>query len=116
MADKEEKQTGTDPGAPLTLGELGKFITDKVTEAVTAVKGVTDSAHEKSGEVVETKLDRKSSIAEQVQAELAKLRDQEKKEGESKGLTDRIAALESLTAEKAPVERRRVHRFMGWGD
>lgn len=114
MADKSESET--DQGAPLTLAELGKFITDKVSEAVSGLKTTTDTVHEGSTDVVEKKLDNKSRIAEEVQAEIAKLRKQEAAEGESKAVTDRIAKLEDLVKEKPPVERRRVHRFMGWGE
>jgi hypothetical protein len=114
MADKTESDTDT--GAPLTLKELGKFIKDTVAEAVSGIKSTTDDVHEKAAEHTEEKLDRKSTIAEQVQAEIAKLRQQEKQEGESKAVTDRIAALEARVEEKPPVERRRVHRLMGWGE
>lgn len=118
MAEKPEEKPEEKPdvSAPLTLSELGTFITDKVTEAVKGLTAAKDDAHDTGAKVVEAKLDRKSSIAEEVRAELQKIgaEDEEKKNRAS--LLDRLTAVEGKVTEKPPVERRRIHKIMGWGE
>lgn len=50
-------------------------------------------------------------------ADALKVNDEAKaKEAADKAKDDRLGALEAAAAEKPPVDRRRVHKLMGWGD
>lgn len=54
---------------------------------------------------------------EQMIADAIKVNDEARaKEGAEKQREERLAKLEQAGAEKPPVDRRRVHRIMGWGD
>lgn len=111
----DKKEEGT---KALTMGDLKKFIEDTVGSIVKSGKDVHDDAHSRAAEHTTSKLDRNSNIQEQVQAELAKIKekeDRDKKESERDTLLSELQ--EKLKGqEKAPVERSRVHKFMGWGE
>lgn len=113
MAD--EKKTEEAP-KPLTMGDLKKLIEDTVGNLVKTGKDVRDDQHEKAEDRTERKLDRNSDVTERVQAELAKIRDKEARDAKEAERDATLAELVTKTAEKAPVERRRVHKFMGWGE
>lgn len=115
MADDKKEDSGT---KALTMGDLKKFVEDTVGSLIKSGKDVRDDAHDKASEHTANKLDRSSNIQEQVQAELAKIKekeDRDKKESERDTLLSELQ--EKLKGqEKAPVERRRVHKIMGWGE
>ena len=113
MAD--EKKTEETP-KPLTMGDLKKLIEDTVGNLVKSGKGVTDEQHEKAADRTETKLSRNSDVAEKVQEELAKIREKEARDTKERERDETLKSLVEKTAEKAPVERRRVHKLMGWGE
>lgn len=102
----------------LTVGGIKKMITDAVAEATKGGKTpedkTLDPVHTMSG------ANRQASVAAQVQEELRKLHEKEEKEKQQaerdKGIDDQLAALTEKTQEKAPVERGRVHKYMGWGE
>lgn len=110
-----------DQQGELTKGEvttlIGKLIDDKI-KAVTAVTKVEGEQQQQAQSRTETKLDRNSDLAAQVQAELDKIHAGEQEKAEKTALQTRIDALEAAAklAEKPPVERRRVHKIMGWGE
>ena len=60
------------------------------------------------------------SVDDEVRTAVEKLekdrKSREERDARDKGFDDKISALEERTREKAPVERRRVHKIMGWGD
>jgi gas vesicle protein len=101
--------TPPQPPAGLKMGELKKFIQDTVAEVVGKP---ADKPVDKSDDKTETTGD----IASRVRAEIEKIRGQEKTAEQQKTLESEIAALKESTKEKPPVERRRVHKLMGWGD
>lgn len=111
----EEQKTTTDDSktAPLTMGELGTLIAEKIKEILPTVTG-------KSGETQPPKSTQDSGgkvdIASQVQAELAKLKAREDKQKADNDVQTRLAALEKPKEEKTPIERSRVHKLMGWGE
>lgn len=50
-------------------------------------------------------------------ADAIKVNDEQRaREAAQKDRDDRLAKLEQAGGEKTPVDRRRIHRFMGWGD
>lgn len=100
----------------LTIGDLKKYIQDTVSEVVGGIKDTKDDAHDKAQKHTEDKLDRPSSIADQVQQALDKLRSKEAADEKEKNRESQIADLLKRTEEKPPVERGRMHRVMGWGE
>lgn len=101
---------------PLTMGDLKKLIEDTVGNLVKTGKDVRDDQHEKAEDRTERKLDRNSDVAAKVQEELAKIRDKEARDTKERERDETLKSLVEKTAEKAPVERRRVHKLMGWGE
>lgn len=102
--DKPPESTG------IKLGDLKKLIQDTIAE-------VLPKADEKKPEdKPDEKVESSGSIADKVRAEIEKLRAKEKEDEEKSTLTKTVAELAEKTREKVPVERRRVHRLMGWGE
>lgn len=98
----------------LTFGDLKKLITDTVESLTKAGKDVTGSAgstHEPF-----TKATGGASVDDQVKAALAKLQADKEREDKEKERDTTLAELKTKLDEKAPVERRRVHKLMGWGE
>jgi len=56
------------------------------------------------------------SVADTVRAEIEKIKAHEKQSERDATIDQRLAELAETIKEKPPVERRRVHRLMGWGD
>lgn len=96
------------------FGDLRAVVKEVVTEVVGSFKGDGDKKDpEKQNEKPVTT---PGSIKSEVQAALAEIRKGESEAEQTATTEGRIKALEDKTAEKAPVERRRVHRIMGWGE
>lgn len=115
MAD--DGGTGTPPeGGKLTAGDIRKMVTDLVSEAVKGIGGAKDEAHGKAEDHTQEKLDRPSSVQAAVQREIARMEEKAKQDERDKTIDEGLAKLNEVTAEKPPIERRRVHRVMGWGD
>jgi CHASE3 domain sensor protein len=110
-----DDNTGTDKGT-LTLGDLKNFIDTRIQALVESGKDKEEGARDKAQDHTEDKLDRGSRIEEQVTRALQKLREKETKDEEQKTLSQQVAELLERTKERPPVERRKVHRFMGWGE
>lgn len=116
MADakpEEPAKTG------ITMADIRKLVTDTVAEVT---KGITTTPKEGEGKETDdtarpgTRADRGASVASQVEAEIAKIKAKEAQEARDKGIDDQLAKLSEATAEKTPVERSKVHRFMKWGE
>ncbi len=114
MAEEQKTETETGTGA-LTVGELRKFITDTVQSVVGTIGKTEEKTHEAAQDHTQETLARKGNIASEVQAELEKLRRREERASRDKTIDEKLAALEKVT-EQHPVERRRVHKLMGWGE
>jgi len=118
--DKEDDKSKSDSQSALSLGELRKMITDTVASAVAGLKGTESDARDKAGATTDKALGSKSdaadSIEAQVRAEIQRMKDKEAASQRDKDIDSAIADLKKRTEEKPPVERRRVHKLMGWGD
>jgi len=100
----------------LTLGVVRKLVADTVSAALKGVERTEGTAHAAAQQHTESRLDRSSTIQATVQAELDKLKAKEDSEKKEADLQAKLAELTEATAEKAPIERRRVHKLMGWGE
>lgn len=87
------------------MGDLEKLISDTVAKIVGEKKDITDETP-KSG----------TNIAEVVREQIQFLKSREKKEAEEADLKKSVDDLKKAATEQAPVERRRVHKLMGWGE
>lgn len=56
------------------------------------------------------------TVEEEVQAALERLEKEKEAREKEAALEGRLKGLEEKTVEKPPVERRKVHRFMKWGE
>lgn len=121
MAEEQEKTTtdkpATDPpkGGGLTVSDLRNMVTELVKDAVGAAKAPEGApASDKAG--TETQATRSTSIASEVQRQVDKIRAKDEREAKDKKIQDALTELSEKTKEKPPVERRRVHKLMGWGE
>lgn len=110
-----------DENKNLTMGDLKKLITDTVTQVVgantTQKEEKKDGGTEASGVAQKTEGPTASvGVAAMVKAEIDKLKARETEDAEKQTIQMKLTELSEKTAEKEPVERRRVHKFMGWGE
>ena len=113
--DPEDKtsDTSTDDGdvGSLTFGGLRKLIREVMSEPD------KETETRKAGRrAVETRLDRDSATEEAVEKAIKRLKDEDDRKAKEDALHGRLAAIEQKTADKPPVERSKLHKFMGWGD
>lgn len=114
---EEDKTDESDSQSAINLGELRSLITDVVEKVVGGVKG---GDKDKEGEKTvpagtESRADRESSIAGEVQQALKQIEEAKAKEAREADTASTLADLKAKV-EKPPVERRRVHKIMGWGE
>lgn len=103
-------------GGALSVGELRQFIADTVTSLLKPVTGGDDKKTEdKDTGRTEDSATRRASIADEVKRELEKIKAREARDKRDTDIDDKLKALEAKT-EHTPVERRRVHKLMGWGE
>lgn len=119
--DKDAKAAATDEkdGKPFTVGDLRELIGAEVKKLVGTGKeaaGTDTEAHKEAQKVTETGLDAKSNIASEVQAAIKHIQDREAATNRDKDIDTKLADLMKRTEEQPPVERRKVHRIMGWGE
>jgi len=113
MAEDKTEKTGETSSA-LTVGELRKMIKDSVQEFAGALTGGGDAKDDKKP--VAEGSPTGGGIAAEVARQVAKIREREAREQRDKDVDERLEKLSSTVVEKAPVERSRVHKFMGWGE
>jgi len=120
MAD-DTKGTTTD--SKLNLGDLKKMVADTVAEAMKNVTTTGSNTREVTQSHLEGRGDRSSTVQAAVAAEIQKIKDSEQadkdkaaREAKDQEFETKLSKLSEATAEKPPVERRRVHKFMGWGE
>jgi hypothetical protein len=104
LSDNPPEPTG------IKIGDLKKLIQDTVADVV---KGITPDAGGKPDDTPASTDN--SSVADKVRAEIEKIRGREAEEKEKETIKTQLAELKSKT-EQAPVERSRLHKFMGWGE
>lgn len=107
----EEKKT-EDTGGKVTAGTLRELIRQEiaaVADVLTPGKSTKDADEDKStGDSV--------SIKAQVQAALAQLEKNKKREERDAEVDEMLKKYKEPPREKAPVERRRVEKWMRWHD
>jgi hypothetical protein len=107
----EEK---TDPPAGgVKMGDLRKMVTDLVSEAV---KGITPTAPITPPVTTPGTPAAGGGIQELVQAQIDKIKAADQEKADKQSIQDKLNELSEKTKEKPPVERRRVHKLMGWGE
>ena len=104
--DPEVKETGG-----VSMGDLRDLIKEVVTEVL---PGKNEGSEEPDKPTKrETHNQKADSISAEVEAALERVG--KRKEAEA-AEADYRAKVDGLLAEKPPVQRRRVHRLMGWGE
>lgn len=96
-----EKTTPPATDDKVTAGTLRKWIEDAVASRTTAKEGGSDTP---------------STVADQVQAALEKLKLKEKTDERDAKIDALLAGKVEQPKEKAPMERSFVHKLMGWGE
>lgn len=109
------------PERPLTMkfGDFKKFVDDRIQAAVQAVTGGDNPPsqprqrpfREPAGQSAPRR-----SVDEEVSTALKKLEADKAREAKEAERDAKLSELEERTKERPPVERRRVHRVMGWGE
>jgi hypothetical protein len=111
MAETEsETSTATETPAEPSVAKLD----ERVGRIEAAVNTLIDKLHGRSQSAVETKLDEDSTVAAEVQRELAR-RDEQTKEQERIAKLGELESTVAKLTEKTPTPPpRRVERIMGW--
>lgn len=82
------------------------------------ISGATSQAHAAAQQHTEDRLDRPSTVAEEIRKQLADQRARDEADAEKRGQAERVASLEAKVtgmAEQAPEPiTRRVEKIMGW--
>lgn len=115
MSTTDDKKTEDTEGGKLTFGELKKMIADTVKDVVgssTADKDDKKTSDTNSGGSSVGG----GGVAAEVARQVAKLKEKEERAARDKKVDDTLADLSSKVVEKKPVERGRLHKFMGWGE
>jgi len=88
---------------------------DRILEVLGKGEG---KAHEQAQQHTEDRLDRPSTIAEQIREQLAEAKAREAADAEKRGQAERLAAVEQKVtdmAEKTPeAPQRRIEKILGW--
>jgi|SRR6267378_632170 len=108
--DKKPEDTKTESTA-LSLKDLKKFVQDSVTELVKGGTNVKDGVKDEGTK----NTDGTPSIADEVNRQVQAIRDREARDNRDKELDTKLADL-GKKLEVTPVERGRLHKFMGWGE
>ena len=119
VADTDET-TETTEDAP-SIDELEQRVSgveSKLDLILDKLSGTRDQAHADAEQHTEDRLDRPSSIAEQIRAQLEETRAREAAEADKRSSADRLASLEerlSGMAEKPPEDPLRPVTRLMWG-
>lgn len=111
-----EPEPTTEPAPTiLKFSDLKKMMTDLVDGAISARE---PKQQEGEGNQRRSTRERQPQrdIDSEVQKALDKLEHEKSERAERDALKTDVADLKERTKERAPVERRRVHRIMGWGE
>lgn len=113
MAETEKTPESNSGGAPLTIGDLRKMITE-------TVQGLVGGNGEKKDDNTPPKDEpthpQAGGIAAEVQRQVEKIRAREARQKRDEEVDGKLKELSEKVQEKQPVERRRVHKIMGWGE
>lgn len=105
----EKTDPPVDPptGGSITMKDIRSAITDIVKELIPGQTPGTDAPKSEGTPV---------DIKSHVDAAIAAIKRREERDAKDKSIDEQLAELHGKTAERAPVERSRKHKFMGWGD
>lgn len=115
LALMAEEKTPESESGKLTVGDLRKMITETVQSIVGGdgeKKAETDSPKNETSGGSPTA----GGIAAEVQRQVEKIRAREARQKRDEEVDGKLKELSEKVQEKTPVERSRVHRFMGWGE
>lgn len=110
MTDTDKK----DDTGKLTMGDIRKIITDEIGKAVKTPTPTDDKGKQSDSD--DEKDTQPRSIRSAVEREVSRIREADERKKKDEAIDAKLAELSEATKEKPPVERRRVHRFMGWGE
>lgn len=114
MADDKDKPNP--PSGGITMADIRRMVTETVGEVMKGVTGKPDDKPaDKPGETG-TKENTPGDMASIVRNEIKRIKDHEKATERDATIDTKLAELSAAVVEKPPVERRRVHKFMGWGE
>lgn len=105
------------PPQTSNMGEIRALVREVFAELAPTLGGKKESESEPAKETTSRQTGK--SIQDEVKAELARLREAEERQQSDADLRAQVAELKAkadTASERAPVERRRVHKIMGWGD
>jgi hypothetical protein len=109
-------QSNETESAQLSFGDLNKLIEDKATSLFQQLVGKKDDDKPTDTPKTTEKKEETIDLDSQVQAAINRLKEDEERKTKETERDATIKALVEKTKEKAPVERRRVHKIMGWGE
>lgn len=123
MSETSTEETAA-PAAATGEAPTLQGLADKVDQLASTVGGLIDRLHGDAARHEETKLSRPTraadttrehaaSLTEEIQAELARLKQQETADKEHADMKARVSRVERAV-EKKPREHRRIHYAMGW--
>jgi len=120
VADNETETETAEAGAP-TNAELDQRITSldsKIEMILSKLGGARDQAHEHAAEHTAERLDRPSSIADEIRQQLAAQRAQDESDAAGKADQELRQGVDTTLAglsEKIPEPpQRRIEKVMGW--
>lgn len=99
--------------------EVGSLTFGQLRSLIKGVLGETNKdteARRVGRRAVETRLDRDSMAEDQIEKAVKRLKDEEDRKIKEAALEGRLKTVEERTADRPPVERSKLHKFMGWGD
>jgi len=122
---KETQVSDTDTetaetAAPSNTELAGRIdgIETKLDTLIDKLSGKEGQAHAAAEQHTEDRLDRPSTIAEQIREQLAEAKAREAADAEKRGQAERLAAVEQRVtdmAEKTPeAPQRRIEKILGW--
>ena len=118
MTEQTEQVSDSDGPTTAELDAKVNALDSKLDRIIDMFGGAEGKAHDAAQQHTEDRLDRPSSIADEIRAQLAEQRARETADAEKRGAADRLAAVEAAVtgmAEKTPeAPLRRVEKVMGW--
>ena len=120
MSEQAEDATATEDAAPTTAELAGRVdaLDSKLDMILDKISGTTSTAHDAAQQHTEDRLDRPSTIADEIRQQLAQRDAEAAAAAEKQGVTAKLADLEAKVTGMgehrpgAPV--RRVEKLWGW--
>ena len=117
MPDQEDETTETGPTVA-EVAERQDRLESKVDMILDKLGGARDTAHEHAQQHTEERLDRPTSIADEIRQQLAAQRAKDEADAAGRDTADRLGRMEVSVAElteKVPEPpQRRIEKIMGW--